>query len=244
VNFDHRGFRFPFRWPFQDGHREFPFKQLSSFRTARSREEQTRNARGNANRNPEWWGDFSQLVKIETIRFLGISRYKFESRIWLNLNFSVSRSTNSNPDFGLIWICSCLKSPHHPGFRLAFRRVFWVSSSKEHAVPNYDRFHWKCYTSKIHQIQIQELKFLGTNWISTKISIWICTASSIWICTPDSVDFGGVVISVETVILTKKLSHYFTKWDHNCTIRAFNFHARAYTHTHTRIYTHTYLCLE
>jgi len=29
--------------------------------TARSREDDTRNARRNANRNPEWWGDFSHL---------------------------------------------------------------------------------------------------------------------------------------------------------------------------------------
>ena len=29
--------------------------------TARSREDETRNGQRNANRNPEWWGDFSQL---------------------------------------------------------------------------------------------------------------------------------------------------------------------------------------
>jgi len=29
--------------------------------TARSLEDETRNAERNANRNPEWWGDFSQL---------------------------------------------------------------------------------------------------------------------------------------------------------------------------------------
>jgi len=29
--------------------------------TARSVEDETRNDRRNANRNPEWWGDFSQL---------------------------------------------------------------------------------------------------------------------------------------------------------------------------------------
>jgi hypothetical protein len=42
-------------------------------------EDETRNARRNANRNPEWWRDFSQLVKIEKLKFLGISRYKFEA---------------------------------------------------------------------------------------------------------------------------------------------------------------------
>jgi len=29
--------------------------------TARSVEDETRNDRPNANRNPEWWGDFNQL---------------------------------------------------------------------------------------------------------------------------------------------------------------------------------------
>ena len=49
-------------------------------RTARSVKDETRNAEFNGNRNPEWWGDFSQLVKIEEIKFFGISRYKVELR--------------------------------------------------------------------------------------------------------------------------------------------------------------------
>jgi len=76
------------------------FDDSEIFDTARSREDETRNTRRNANRNPEWWGDFSQLVKIEKLKFLGISRYKFELRFWLNLNSSVSRGTNSKVDFG------------------------------------------------------------------------------------------------------------------------------------------------
>ena len=48
--------------------------------TPRSREDETRNEQQNANRNPETNGDFSQLVKIEKLKFLGISRYKFELR--------------------------------------------------------------------------------------------------------------------------------------------------------------------
>jgi hypothetical protein len=48
--------------------------------TARSLEDETRNGKRNANRNPEWWGDFLSLGKIEKIKFLGISRYKVESR--------------------------------------------------------------------------------------------------------------------------------------------------------------------
>ena len=48
--------------------------------TARSLEDETRNGERNANRIPEWWGDFGQLVKIEKIKFLGILRYKVELR--------------------------------------------------------------------------------------------------------------------------------------------------------------------
>jgi len=103
--------------------------------TARSMEDETRNAESNGNRNPEWWGDFSQLVQIEKIKSLSISRYKVELRLWLDLNSEESRSTNSNWDFCLIWICSWLKSPHHSGFRLPFDSAFRVSSSTERAVP-------------------------------------------------------------------------------------------------------------
>jgi len=49
-------------------------------RTARFVEDETPNARWNPNRNPEWWGDFSQLVEIEKIKFLCISRYRFKLR--------------------------------------------------------------------------------------------------------------------------------------------------------------------
>ena len=48
-----------------------------------------------------WWGDFIQLVKIEKLKFVAISRYKSELRFWLNLNSSVSRGTNSNLDLNL-----------------------------------------------------------------------------------------------------------------------------------------------
>jgi len=40
--------------------------------TARSVEDNTRNAELIGYQNPEWWGDFSQLVKIEKIKFRGI----------------------------------------------------------------------------------------------------------------------------------------------------------------------------
>ena len=48
--------------------------------TARSVEDGTQNDRRNANQNPEWWGEISQLVEIEVLQFLCISRYKFKLR--------------------------------------------------------------------------------------------------------------------------------------------------------------------
>jgi len=51
-----------------------------SLSTARCVEDETRNAELNGNRNPECWGDFSQPVKIEKIKFFGTSRYKVELR--------------------------------------------------------------------------------------------------------------------------------------------------------------------
>jgi len=67
--------------------------------TAQSVENETRNDHRNAHRNPEWWGEFVQLVEIAKLKFIGISRYKFKLRFWLNMNSSVSSSTNSNCDF-------------------------------------------------------------------------------------------------------------------------------------------------
>ena len=66
--------------------------------TARSGEDDTRNGEslGNAYRNPECRGDFSQLVQIQNIKFFGISWYPIELRFSLDLNSAVSRVTNSN----------------------------------------------------------------------------------------------------------------------------------------------------
>jgi len=104
--------------------------------TARSGEDDTRNGEslGNAYRNPECRGDFSQLVQIQKIKFFGISWYPIELRFSLDLNSAVSRVTNSNWDFSLTWIYSWLKSSHYSGFRFAFRWPFRVSSSRERAV--------------------------------------------------------------------------------------------------------------
>jgi len=101
---------------------------------ARSLEDETRNGERNTNWNPEWWADLGNLVKIEKIKFLGISRYKVELRFWLHSNSEVSRGTNLNWDFCLIWICSWPKSPHHSGFRFVFLSPIRVSSSRERAV--------------------------------------------------------------------------------------------------------------
>jgi len=113
----------------------FELHEKSPARSRSMEDDESRNARRNADQNPEWW-DFSQLVKIEKLKFLGIMRYKFELRLWSNLNSSVSRGTNSNPDFGLIWMWSWIKSSNNSRFRFAFRRSFRFSSSscRERAV--------------------------------------------------------------------------------------------------------------
>ena len=60
---------------------------------ARSVKNKTRNAELNGNRNPEWWGNLGQLVKIEKFKFLGIWRYKVQLRFWLCLYSGVSCNT-------------------------------------------------------------------------------------------------------------------------------------------------------
>ena len=73
--------------------------------TARSVEDETRNAELNGNGNPECLGDFSQLVKIEIMKNFGISRYKVESRLdWykfkLRFLFDLNlQLTNISPPF-------------------------------------------------------------------------------------------------------------------------------------------------
>ena len=81
-----------------------PLHQIvGASRTVSNRESRypPRNDRPYANRNPECCGDFSQLVEIKKLKFTGMSRYKFKSRFWLNLNSFVCPSTNSNCDVSL-----------------------------------------------------------------------------------------------------------------------------------------------
>jgi len=110
--------------------------------------------RRNANRNPEWWGDLTQLVKIEKLKFLGISRYKFKLRfdwIW------IPRASISRYKFKLrVWFCSWLKSPNHSGFRFAFR---WPFDSVGPTLRSYPRTTYFLLTTceQAHYISPHEL---------------------------------------------------------------------------------------
>ena len=101
--------------------------------TARSVEDETRNAELNGNRNPEWWGDFSQLqIQIkQTSHFEFVPRDTSEFKSNQNLNSTLYREIPRNLIFSIL--TSWLKSPHHSGFRLPFNSVFRVSSSTERA---------------------------------------------------------------------------------------------------------------
>ena len=72
-----------------------PNQEESSIKDC-SVEDETQNAELNGNRNPEWCVDLSQSVKIEIIKFLGISRHKVELGFRLDLSSEVSCGTNSN----------------------------------------------------------------------------------------------------------------------------------------------------
>jgi len=54
----------------------------SSHGTARAVEDETRNAELNGNRNPEWWGDFTQL------------QYQIKQNLNLNLYRKIPRNLN------------------------------------------------------------------------------------------------------------------------------------------------------
>jgi len=113
-------------------------RDRTTFNTACSVENEpgTRNARRNANRNPEWWGDLNQLqIQIkQKIGFEFVPRDTEESEFNQNLNSNLYREIPRNKTFSILtrW----LKSPHHSWFRVAFQRAFRVSSSTERAVLN------------------------------------------------------------------------------------------------------------
>ena len=106
---------------------------LKSTAVARSREDETRNACRNANRNPEWWGYLSQLqfqIKPKSIKC--VPRDTEEFKFNQNINSSLYREIPRNLSVSIL--TSWIKFPHHSRFRFAFRRVFRVSSSREQAV--------------------------------------------------------------------------------------------------------------
>ena len=97
--------------------------------------DETRNAELNGKRNPERWGDFSQLqIQIKPkskFEFVPQDTSEFKSN--QNLNSTLYREIPRNLIFSIL--TSCLKSPHHSGFRFKFRRAFGVPSYTEQAVP-------------------------------------------------------------------------------------------------------------
>jgi len=102
--------------------------------TARSLDDETRNGERNANRNPECWGDLSQLqIQIKQksqLEFVPWDTSEFKSN--QNLNLTLNCEIPRNLIFSIL--TSWLKSPQHSGFRFAFLSTFRVSSCKERAV--------------------------------------------------------------------------------------------------------------
>ena len=148
--------------------------------TARSVEDETRNAELNGTRNSEWWWDFSQIVKIEKIKFLGISRYKVELRFCLDLNSEISRGTISNWDFCLIWICNGLKSPHHSGFW-----YYLIQHFESHLLWNgLYHTHFDMPITLDFKSQLLQRKFKLTPNITNHLSIcyWNCMCKSNPVC--------------------------------------------------------------
>ena len=72
--------------------------------TARSVEDETRNAELNGNRNPEWWGDFSQLqIQIQQksqFEFVPQDSSQFKSN--QNLNSTLYREIPRNLIFSIL----------------------------------------------------------------------------------------------------------------------------------------------
>ena len=102
--------------------------------TARFVEDETRNAELNGNRNPEWWGDLSQLqIQMkQKSQFEFVPRDTLEFKSNQNLNSTLYREIPRNLIFSIL--TSWLKSPNHSAFRLPFNSAFRVSSSTERAV--------------------------------------------------------------------------------------------------------------
>jgi len=102
--------------------------------TARSVEDETRNAELNGNQNPECWGNFSQL-QIQINKNLNLNLYREIPRNSNPIKISIRLCTVRYREiwFSRFWQVD-LKYPQHLGFRLPFNSAFRVSSSTERAV--------------------------------------------------------------------------------------------------------------
>jgi hypothetical protein len=95
----------------------------------------------------ESWSKSWMVVRFESTANLK-SRFEFvpgdteEFRFNQNLNLNLYREIRRNLSFSIS--TSWLKSPHHSGFRLGFRRAFGVSSSTEWAVSSEISTHASC----------------------------------------------------------------------------------------------------
>ena len=87
-----------------DNIRSQPWSDATCPCTARSVEDETRNAELNGNRNPEWWGDFSQLqIQIKQkcqFEFVPQDTLEFESN--QNLNSTLYREIPRNLIFSIL----------------------------------------------------------------------------------------------------------------------------------------------
>ena len=92
-----------------------------------------------------------------------------------NLNSNLYREIPRNLSFSIL--TSWLKSPHHSGFRFAFRRVFRVSSSRERAVSKISessntihvQFHDPCSTLPKRK---KEITCYVLWWLLLLLSLW------------------------------------------------------------------------
>ena len=96
------------------------YAQQVGYGTARSVEDETRNAELNGNRYPEWWKDFSklqiQIKRKSQFEFLLQDTSEFKSK--QNLNLTLYHEIPRNLIFSIL--TRRLKSPHDSGFRLLF----------------------------------------------------------------------------------------------------------------------------
>jgi len=69
-----------------------PTHEWSSALTARSREDETRNGQRKANRNHEWWADFSQSKSRFEFVLRDTEEFKFDQNLNSNLYHEIPRN--------------------------------------------------------------------------------------------------------------------------------------------------------